>query len=118
MLVDVDEQTVILYQGQRLKEKAATKTINEEVGFLLRLIGERGEPPPGAFAKTEDTEITREQAGSEGIFAGRKAATHDSRSEQGSAGLGFGCGRQGKGAAAVENGKRIHTHPYSSPASD
>lgn len=43
MLVDVDEQTVIWYRGQRLKEKAAAKTMNEEVGFLLRLIGERGE---------------------------------------------------------------------------
>jgi integrase len=43
MLVDVDQQTVIWYQGQRLKEKAAAKTINEEVSFLLRLIGERGE---------------------------------------------------------------------------
>lgn len=44
MLVDVDEQTVIWYQGHRLKEKAAPKTINEEVGFLLRLIGGHGEP--------------------------------------------------------------------------
>jgi len=43
MLVDVDEETVVGYQAQRLREKAAPKTINEEVGFLLRLIGERGE---------------------------------------------------------------------------
>jgi hypothetical protein len=29
--------------GQRLREKAAPKSINEEVGFLLRLLSERGE---------------------------------------------------------------------------
>jgi len=43
MIVDADEHTVREYQDQRLKEKAAPKTINEEVGFLLRLLGERGE---------------------------------------------------------------------------
>jgi integrase len=43
MIVDVDEDTVLEYQKQRLGEKAAPKTINEEVGFLLRLLGERGE---------------------------------------------------------------------------
>ena len=43
MIVDVDENTVLEYQKQRLGEKAAPKTINEEVGFLLRLLGERGE---------------------------------------------------------------------------
>jgi hypothetical protein len=43
MIVDADENTVLEYQEQRLREKAAPKTINEEVGFLLRLLGERGE---------------------------------------------------------------------------
>jgi hypothetical protein len=43
MIVDVDENTVLEYQEQRLREKAAPKPINEEVGFLLRLLGERGE---------------------------------------------------------------------------
>jgi integrase len=31
------------YQSDRLKEKAAPKTINEEVGFLLRLLGDQGD---------------------------------------------------------------------------
>jgi hypothetical protein len=31
------------YQTARLKEKAAPKSINEEVGFLLRLLGEQGD---------------------------------------------------------------------------
>jgi len=43
MLVDLDGTSVRNYQDARLKEKAAPKTINEEVGFLLRLLDERGE---------------------------------------------------------------------------
>jgi len=43
MAVDVTEQTVTVYQTTRLKEGAAPKTINEEVGFLLRLLGEAGD---------------------------------------------------------------------------
>jgi integrase len=43
MLVDLDGASVRNYQDARLKEKAAPKTINEEVGFLLRLLDERGE---------------------------------------------------------------------------
>jgi hypothetical protein len=43
MAVDFDDQTVKDYQSARLREKAAPKTINEEVGFLLRLVGDRGE---------------------------------------------------------------------------
>src|SRR6266853_3624061 len=43
MAVDVTEQTVTAYQTLRLKEDAAPKTINEEVGFLLRLLGDAGD---------------------------------------------------------------------------
>ncbi len=43
MIVDINEKTVREYQDERLREKAAPKTINEEVGILLRLVGERGE---------------------------------------------------------------------------
>lgn len=43
MAVEVTEKTVKDYQTERLKEKAAPKTINEEVGFLLRLLGEQGD---------------------------------------------------------------------------
>ena len=42
MLVNVNEQTVKEFQDKRLEEKAAPKTINEEVGFLLRLLGDIG----------------------------------------------------------------------------
>ena len=38
MAVDITDRIFIKYQTDRLKEKAAPKTINEEVGFLLRLL--------------------------------------------------------------------------------
>jgi integrase len=43
MVVDITERTVTDYQTTRLKETAAPKSINEEVGFLLRLLGEAGD---------------------------------------------------------------------------
>jgi integrase len=43
MLVDLSEAVVRDYQTARLKEKASPKSINEEVGFLLRLAGEQGD---------------------------------------------------------------------------
>ena len=43
LVVDVSPDAVKQYQVARLKEKAAPKSINEEVGFLLRLLGERGD---------------------------------------------------------------------------
>jgi integrase len=43
MFVDCNESTVTSYQNARLAEKAAPKTVNEEVGFLLRLMGDPGD---------------------------------------------------------------------------
>jgi len=43
MAVEITEKTVKDFQTARLKEKSAPKTINEEVGFLLRLLGEQGD---------------------------------------------------------------------------
>jgi integrase len=43
MLVDFSEAVVIKYQNDRLDEGTAPKTINEEVGFLLRILGEPGD---------------------------------------------------------------------------
>jgi integrase len=43
MAIDITDKTVKAYQTARLKEGAAPKTINEEVGFLLRLLGEAGD---------------------------------------------------------------------------
>lgn len=43
MPVDVTAESVTGYQTARLKEKASPKSINEEIGFLLRVIGEQGD---------------------------------------------------------------------------
>jgi len=43
MVVDVGDTAVKDYQTARLKEKAAPKSINEEVGFLLRMLGDQGD---------------------------------------------------------------------------
>jgi integrase len=43
MVVDFCDETVTMYQAARLKERASPKSINEEVGFLLRLLAERGD---------------------------------------------------------------------------
>jgi hypothetical protein len=43
MLVDFSEAVVTKYQNDRLEEGAAPKTVNEEVGFLLRILEEPGD---------------------------------------------------------------------------
>src|SRR5262249_721130 len=43
LAVDITDKTVKAYQTTRLQEGAAPKSINEEVGFLLRLLGEAGD---------------------------------------------------------------------------
>jgi integrase len=43
MAVEITVNIVGDYQVARLKEKAAPKTINDEVGILLRLVGDRGD---------------------------------------------------------------------------
>ena len=43
MLVDFNEAAVIHYQNARLAESAAPKSVNEEVGFLLRILGDPGD---------------------------------------------------------------------------
>jgi integrase len=43
LVVEIGEKTVKDYQIARLQEKASPKSINEEVGFLLRLMGAPGE---------------------------------------------------------------------------
>jgi integrase len=43
MLVDLNEASIIKYQNDRLTERAAPKSVNEEVGFLLRIMGDLGD---------------------------------------------------------------------------
>ena len=39
MAVDINEAAVLRYQEDRLREKAAPKSVNEEVRFLLKMVG-------------------------------------------------------------------------------
>ncbi len=43
LVVDINEAAVLGYQEDRLREKAAPKSINEEVRFLLKMMGDPGE---------------------------------------------------------------------------
>lgn len=43
LAVDVDATSILLYQETRLRESAAPKSINEEVRFLLKMLGDPGE---------------------------------------------------------------------------
>jgi len=43
LLIDVTDTTIVSYQTLRLREGASGKTINEEVGCLLRLMGDVGD---------------------------------------------------------------------------
>jgi site-specific recombinase XerD len=57
MVVDVSDHTVKAYQTTRLKEKAAAKTINEEVGFLLRLLEDAGETIRGKMRREKTLKL-------------------------------------------------------------
>ncbi|MGA2249954.1 hypothetical protein [Terracidiphilus sp.] len=48
MMVEVSEQTVRDYQDQRLRENASPKTVNDEVGILLRIMDDAGNLLPFA----------------------------------------------------------------------
>jgi integrase len=43
LVADINDAVVKTYQTTRLKEDAAAKSINEEVTFLLRLLGDAGD---------------------------------------------------------------------------
>jgi integrase len=64
MTVDVNEQTILSYQSARLKEKASPKTINEEVGFLLRVLQVQGDAIRARLRRKKQLKLTvREQVG-------------------------------------------------------
>lgn len=56
MLVDISEAVVIEYQNARLSEGTAPKTVNEEVGFLLRILGDPGDILRARPAQKEDAQ--------------------------------------------------------------
>jgi len=64
MTVDITDKTVKSYQTSRLKEEASPKTVNEEVGFLLRVLGEAGEPIRARLRRQKSLKLpVRKQVG-------------------------------------------------------
>jgi integrase len=64
LAVNVTDRAVREYQSDRLKESAAPKTINEEVGFLLRILGDQGDVLRAKLKKTKSLKLpVRERVG-------------------------------------------------------
>ena len=67
LLVDIEETEVLGYQSARLKESAAPKSINEEVRFLLTMMGESGEVIRVRLRKKKEAEVTRAAQDRDGV---------------------------------------------------
>ena len=55
---DITDSSVLRYQEDRLREKAAPKSINEEVRFLLKMLGDPGELIRAQLKKTKQLKLT------------------------------------------------------------
>ena len=75
MAVDVTEKTVTAYQTARLKETAAPKTINEEVGFLLRLLGDAGDVIRARLRRQKSLKLAVRTRAREGVYTRREDRT-------------------------------------------
>jgi integrase len=58
IVADITEISVLRYQEDRLREKAAPKSINEEVRFLLKMLGDPGEVIRAHLKKTKQLKLT------------------------------------------------------------
>jgi hypothetical protein len=70
MVVDITEQVVTEYQNARLRENTAPKSVNEEVGFLLRILGEPGDLLRARLRRKRLLKLKVRQT--VGIYHGRK----------------------------------------------
>jgi integrase len=57
MIIDIDDRMVLSYQESRLRENAAPKSINEEVRFLLKMLGDPGEVIRGRLKKKKQLKL-------------------------------------------------------------
>jgi integrase len=55
---DITDSSVLHYQEDRLREKASPKSINEEVRFLLKMLGDPGELIRAQLKKTKQLKLT------------------------------------------------------------
>jgi len=74
MVVDINAAAVKTYQMDRLKEKAAPKTINEEVGFLLRVLGEQGDHIRATLRRTRALKLSGQSGVARAFTVEEKAA--------------------------------------------
>jgi integrase len=74
MVVDVTDTAVKDYQTARLKEKAAPKSINEETGFLLRILGEQGDFLRAKLRRQSALKLKRNQVGIAKAFSPKEKA--------------------------------------------
>jgi hypothetical protein len=58
IIPDITEISVLRYQEDRLREKAAPKSINEEVRFLLKMLGDPGEVIRAHLKKTRQLKLS------------------------------------------------------------
>ena len=58
LVVDINEAAVLGYQENRLREKAAPKSINEEVRFLLKMLGDPGNVIRAHLKKKKQLKLT------------------------------------------------------------
>ena len=65
--MDVDAAAVLKYQEDRLREGAAPKSINEEVRFLLKMLGDPGEIVRAQLRKDKATEAEGADENRKGI---------------------------------------------------
>src|SRR5665213_487852 len=74
MVIDIDVETVKTYQTDRLKEKASPKSINEEVGFLLRVPGEQGDLLRAKMRRTKTLKLSGQKSVALAFTPDQKAA--------------------------------------------
>lgn len=58
IVADITDISVLRYQEDRLREKASPKSINEEVRFLLKMLGDPGEVIRAHLKKTKQLKLT------------------------------------------------------------
>ena len=57
MVVDIDEAAVLRYHEDSLRDEAAPKSINEEVRFFLKMLGDAGEVIRGRLRKKKQLKL-------------------------------------------------------------
>jgi integrase len=101
------------YQSARLKEKAAPKTINEEVGFLLRVLPDRGDALLARLRRKKQLKLKVRQQVGRAFSAEEKARLYEQALKRRSAAiypalvLALNCGLRDKELRDLQWG-RIH----------